>query len=121
MKMPALAVLAASLAGCAVPYHAINAPDPFSCLVVDSAGFIYDRNCTAFELSWLPGARRLTVGARGPDEIDILEVSGRHRQVTVRRVREGYYCELSRDYPRPRPTRNCRTTEPVHPPLSVRG
>ncbi|QCI66117.1 hypothetical protein [Phreatobacter stygius] len=122
--MRALVVAAVAMAGlsaCAIPPYDDFRAGPGACLVVGSSGFMFDRNCTRFELAWLPGAQRLTVGQRGPDDIEILEVSGRHRLITVRRIREGYYCALARDYPRPRVTRDCRTTDPVHPPISVRG
>ncbi|MGL4289507.1 MAG: hypothetical protein ACRCVA_24345 [Phreatobacter sp.] len=112
---------ALALSACAIPPYDDFRAGPGACLVVASSGFMFDRNCSQFELSWLPGAQRLTVGQRGPDDIEILEVSGRHRLITVRRIREGYYCALARNYPNPRVTRDCRTTEPVHPPISVRG
>jgi hypothetical protein len=113
-----------ALSACAIPPYDDFRAGPGACLVVASTGFMLDRNCTPFELSWIPGAQRLVIGQRGPDDVHILEISGRHREITVRRIREGYYCALAYDYPNPRVTRNCRTTDPAHPPttiISVRG
>jgi hypothetical protein len=121
------AAILGGLSACALPPYDDFRAYPGACMVVASTGFMFDRPCSALELSWLPGAQRLTVGERGPFDIEILEISGRHRYVTIRRVDVDVYCELARDYPNPRVTRNCRTTAPIPvivappAPLSARG
>jgi hypothetical protein len=108
------------LSACGIPPYDRASRGTEACLVVAASGFAFDRNCTAFELTWLPRAERLTLSRRGPD-IEILEVSGRQRAVTIRQMPDDTYCRLARDYPRPRVTRDCRATGPAPPILSVRG
>lgn len=110
-----------ALSACAVPPYDDFRAQAGACMVVQSSGFMVDRPCSSFELAWLPGARRLTVGEGSPDTVQLLEISGRHRWITLRRVGTATWCALSGAYPREHVTRNCRSLGPADPPLVVRG
>lgn len=122
-RQGAVIVAGLSLAGCAVPpYASYGGRVASMCHVINASGFMLDRDCNPFEQHWLPGAHRIQVTYVTPADIAFLEISGRHRSITVRKVRPGLYCAADESYPeRYVSTRRCVETEASHPPISVRG
>ncbi|MEI8146924.1 MAG: hypothetical protein WCH83_15835 [Alphaproteobacteria bacterium] len=116
------ALVGLSLSACARTPEDVGLLSPTPCTVVDRLGLIWDGRCTAFELSWTPGATRLSVVNHTPADISIQELSGSYRWLTVREVSPGLFCRLTKPYPQERVvTQDCRRQGDAGNWVQVRG